>query len=96
MVLVGGTSASAPTFAAVITLLNDIRLHAKKPVLGFLNPWIYQTDASDHTAFFDVQIGNNLVPSCCNTGKGGFKCAEGWDAVTGVGTPNFASLKNHV
>jgi tripeptidyl-peptidase-1 len=94
--LVGGTSASAPTFAAVITLLNDIRLHNNKPVLGFLNPWIYQTAASDAEAFFDVVQGNNNVPDCCSSGKGGFACAKGWDAATGVGTPNFEVLKTHV
>jgi len=94
--LVGGTSASAPTFSAVITLLNDIRLHNNKTVLGFLNPWIYQTYASDPDAFFDVVEGNNDVPDCCKTGKSGFNCIKGWDAVTGVGTPNFEALKNHV
>jgi len=94
LTLVGGTSASAPTFSAVMTLLNDIRLHAGKPVLGFLNPWIYQTFANDSTAFFDVTNGNNYVPDCC--GNGGFDCAVGWDAATGVGTPNFAVLKTMV
>lgn len=34
---VGGTSASSPTFAAVIALVNDALLAAGKPVLGFLN-----------------------------------------------------------
>ncbi|MBE7158914.1 MAG: hypothetical protein INR62_10875, partial [Rhodospirillales bacterium] len=34
---VGGTSASCPTFGAVIALVNDALLAAGKPVLGFLN-----------------------------------------------------------
>lgn len=34
---VGGTSASSPTFAAIIALVNDALLAAGKPVLGFLN-----------------------------------------------------------
>jgi len=34
---VGGTSASSPTFAAVIALVNDALLAKGKPVLGFLN-----------------------------------------------------------
>ena len=33
---VGGTSASAPTFAAVISLLNEARLSNGKPALGVL------------------------------------------------------------
>lgn len=39
---VGGTSASAPTFAGIVTLLNNIRLGNNKPALGFLNPFLYQ------------------------------------------------------
>lgn len=40
-VLESGTSASAPTFAGVVALLNAARIEAGKPGLGFLNPWIY-------------------------------------------------------
>ena len=39
--LISGTSASAPTFASVVSLLNNARLAAAKRPLGFLNPWIY-------------------------------------------------------
>jgi len=38
---VDGTSCSSPTFAAMISLLNDIRLKNGKPTLGYLNPLIY-------------------------------------------------------
>jgi hypothetical protein len=55
---VSGTSCSSPIFAAVIALLNDELLNAGKPVLGFLNPWLY---ANPH-AFNDIQTGNN--PGC--------------------------------
>jgi tripeptidyl-peptidase-1 len=87
---VGGTSASTPTFSAIFTLLNDIRLNNGQAPLGFLNPWIYQNSVSSPTAFFDVTVGNNVVSSCGT--NGGFQCAVGWDPVTGVGTPNFAVL----
>ena len=30
-----------PTFAAVISLLNEARLNNGKPALGYLNPWLY-------------------------------------------------------
>jgi tripeptidyl-peptidase-1 len=94
---VGGTSAAAPTFAAVITLLNDIRLHAGKPTLGYLNQWIYQTASSNPSAFFDVTVGGNSKLLCCGlTTLGGFECTPGWDPVTGVGTPNFEVLKTLV
>ena len=38
---VGGTSASTPVFAAIVALVNDALLSKGRPVLGFLNPWIY-------------------------------------------------------
>lgn len=38
---VGGTSASSPTFAAIVTLLNDARIASGKSPLGFLNPLLY-------------------------------------------------------
>ena len=39
---VGGTSASSPTFASVISLVNDARLAKGMSSLGFLNPWLYK------------------------------------------------------
>jgi len=90
---VGGTSASSPSFAAIITLINDARLNANKSTLGWLNPFIYQTAASNPEAFFDVTVGNNEVTGCCSGGKqSGFECSKGWDPVSGVGTPNFEVL----
>jgi len=90
---VGGTSASAPTFAAIVSLLNDIRLAKKARPLGFLNPWLYQVAAATPNAFWDVTVGNNQY-GCC--GFTGFLCAPGWDPVTGLGTPNFAVLSKIV
>eukprot|EP01103_Thecamoeba_quadrilineata_P007454 TRINITY_DN17330_c0_g1_i1.p1 TRINITY_DN17330_c0_g1~~TRINITY_DN17330_c0_g1_i1.p1 ORF type:complete len:564 (-),score=96.23 TRINITY_DN17330_c0_g1_i1:40-1731(-) len=91
---VGGTSASTPTWAAIFTLLNDIRFNNNEASLGFLNVWLYQTAAANPTAFFDVTVGNNVVADCCT--NGGFQCAPGWDPATGVGTPNFAVLSTLV
>ena len=77
--IVDGTSASCPTVAAIIALVNDALVAAGKPVLGFLNPWLY---ARGYTAFTDVVSGS---AQGCNTD--GFPAKEGWDAVTGFGTP---------
>ena len=60
---VGGTSASAPTFGAVMTYLNDLRLNAGKPTLGFLNPQLYQWARTVPNSFFDVTVGNNYEVS---------------------------------
>jgi len=85
-VLIGGTSASAPTFAAVVALLNDARLASGKPVLGFLNPLLYSKGVP---GFNDIDVGNN--PGC---GTLGFNATKGWDPVTGLGTPDFGKLKD--
>ena len=38
----GGTSASAPTMAGMLSLINDARLNAQQPSLGFINTKLYQ------------------------------------------------------
>ncbi|KAK0449571.1 family S53 protease-like protein [Desarmillaria tabescens] len=81
--LVGGTSCSSPIFASIISLINDRLIAAGKPVLGFLNPFLY----ANPSAFFDITTGDN--PGC---GTNGFPARAGWDPVTGLGTPNFAAL----
>ncbi|KZT38181.1 family S53 protease-like protein [Sistotremastrum suecicum HHB10207 ss-3] len=81
---VDGTSCASPIFASIISLINDRLIAAGKPVLGFLNPFLYSNGAS---ALNDVTSGRN--PGC-NTQ--GFPAAVGWDPVTGLGTPNFAKL----
>ncbi|KAF8321188.1 subtilisin-like protein [Clavulina sp. PMI_390] len=82
---VGGTSAAAPTFAAIVGLLNDYRISQGKATLGFLNPWLYSTGKSGLT---DITSGSN--PGC---GTNGFTARAGWDPVTGLGTPNFTGLQ---
>jgi len=88
---VGGTSAASPTFAAIISLLNDARISRGLPPLGFLNPLLYKIGAENAEAFNDITVGNN--PGC---GTPGFNATKGWDPVTGLGTPNFAALKDIV
>ncbi|KAJ7495305.1 family S53 protease [Mycena latifolia] len=87
--LVDGTSCSAPTFASVIALINDLLVAAGKSPLGFLNPFLYS--ATGRAAFNDVTSGTN--PGCSTSG---FSARAGWDPVTGLGTPNFSLLKTAV
>jgi len=85
---VGGTSASSPTFAAMVSLLNEARMKAGKPQLGFLNPFLY----ANPDAFFDVVKGTNAEGRGPFSSPYGFACAAGWDAATGLGTPHFDKL----
>ncbi|KAJ7259960.1 family S53 protease [Mycena haematopus] len=85
LLLDDGTSFATPIFAAMIALLNDRLIAAGKPVLGFLNPFLYSPKG--RAAFTDVTSGSN--PGC---GTNGFSAGPGWDPVTGLGTPNFSQL----
>merc|ERR1712151_1201771 len=85
---VGGTSASAPTFAGFVSLLNEARLKAGKPAMGYLNPFLYQNPG----AFRDVTVGTNAISRQGTPFQYGFPCAPGWDPATGLGTPNFEKL----
>lgn len=84
MTSASGTSASCPVVAGLFARLNALRAGSGKPPLGFLNPFIYKNPG----AFNDVSLGVNT-----GEGKEGFAAIEGWDAATGLGTPNFPKLK---
>lgn len=89
---VGGTSCATPTSAGVFSQLNDLRLQAGKPPLGFLNPLIYQTAPNHPNSFNDVTGGANAG---CDQFTG-FTAVPGWDAATGWGSPNFRILSSIV
>lgn len=93
----GGTSASAPTFAGLVSMINDARLANNKASLGFLNPAIYQL-AETHPGqlFYDVTTGNSACASdgsCCSTG---FPATKGWDPVTGLGSPLWEGMLRYL
>ncbi|EIM81511.1 subtilisin-like protein [Stereum hirsutum FP-91666 SS1] len=83
-----GTSASTPVAAAVIALLNDYLISQGKSPLGFANPWLYATGLQGEL-LHDIVNGSN--PGC---GTDGFMTRPAWDAVTGLGTPDFDKLRN--
>ncbi|KAH9850152.1 subtilisin-like protein [Lenzites betulinus] len=83
--LVFGTSCSAPVVGSMITLVNDARITAGKGPVGFINPALY-SDAFANS-FHDITTGGNQ-----GCGTPGFTATEGWDPVTGLGTPNFTTL----
>ncbi len=87
--LAGGTSASAPLWAGLIAIADQMAGHP----LGFINPALYKLAQSPNYAqdFHDITVGNNTV----NAGGVkviGYSAGPGWDAVTGWGTPNAAHL----
>jgi len=90
---VGGTSASAPEWAAVVSILNQVAIKKTGKPLGFLNPLLYQIGASCANCFQDITTGDNIcTEDGCSPGCQGFYTAKGWDPVTGFGSPNVGNL----
>jgi subtilase family serine protease len=83
-VIIGGTSAAAPQWAAIDAIANQA-----DGQLGFLAPRLYQiySSSSYTTAFHDITSGNNSWG-----GVTGYDAGPGWDAATGLGTPDAYQL----
>jgi hypothetical protein len=79
-VAIGGTSWSTPTWAAFCALINQSRVAAGKPPLGFLNPKLYPLILT--TAYRDITSGTNNY----------YSAGVGYDLCTGLGVPNVAAL----
>jgi kumamolisin len=78
---VGGTSAAAPLYAALVALMN-----ASLGKLGWLNPQLYSHLGSP--VFRDISDG----VSNASFGAPGYTAGPGWDACTGLGSVNGAAL----
>jgi len=84
--IIGGTSAGSPQWAGLIAIADQMAGHD----LGYINPALYQIAANPAkyaSDFYDVTVGNNQTSSIP-----GYSASQGWDAVTGLGTPNVANL----
>ncbi|KAJ6123170.1 Peptidase S8/S53 subtilisin/kexin/sedolisin, partial [Penicillium capsulatum] len=96
---VDGTSAAAPVFAGIIALLNDARLGAGQPPLGFLNPWLYSNGGALNDITEGGSTGCNGRSRFGGDGNGGpvvpyasWNSTKGWDPVTGLGTPDLPKM----
>src|SRR5436190_5558626 len=83
--VVGGTSASAPQWAALVALANELRANTGTTPLGSFNSLIYPLAKGSTTTpytinpayFYDVTQGSN----------GGYNAGAPYDFVTGLGSP---------
>jgi subtilase family serine protease len=83
----GGTSISAPTWAALTALADSSPACARHPV-GFVNPALYKLAATAYGANFgDVTNGANGYDHVA-----GFAAGPGYDMASGLGTPNARSI----
>jgi kumamolisin len=79
---VGGTSAVAPLWAALVARLNEGLQRQGVNRLGYFTPLLYRSAALQAT-FTDIKDGNNSP-----NGTGGYAATSGWDSCTGWGSPN--------
>lgn len=79
---IGGTSAVAPLWAGLIALINQKLGHS----IGFVNPILYQLYSKSSLDFHDITVGNN----------GAYDAGPGWDACTGLGSPDGSKILNGV
>ena len=91
---VGGTSASTPSMAGILALLNHYLVKQgvlAAPGLGNINPQLYRLAQTAPGAFHDVVAGNISVPCSesspdCLTGTLGYAAGPGYDLATGLGS----------
>lgn len=96
MTAVSGTSASTPVVGGMVTLWNDLRMNAGKSPLGFLNPLLYYMQKHTPGAFHDIVTGNNGATRGGDICSDSFGATSGWDAVSGVGSPNFQVIADFI
>jgi kumamolisin len=74
--VIGGTSAVAPLWAGLLARINQ----ALGKNVGYVNALLYSPGAQ--STFHDITSGNN----------GDYSAGPGWDACTGLGSPNGVAL----
>lgn len=74
--VIGGTSAVAPLWAGLLALINQ----SLGTNVGYVNPLLYSAKAQK--GFHDITVGTN----------GNYSAGTGWDACTGLGSPDGAAL----
>ncbi len=89
----GGTSASTPTMAGILSLINDVRLNKGLPPLGYVVPRIWDVaERFPGEAFIDLATAANTSCGCGTY----FPAAKGWDPQTGWGYPHWPGLLAHL
>ena len=92
---VDGTSASAPSVSAMISILNNMRVSKGKSTLGPVAPLLYNMVNSCDDCFKDIEIGSNNSTEEADC-EWGYHATKGFDAVYGLGVPNFREIYNYV
>ena len=86
----GGTSASAPLWASILAIGDQMAGHP----LGFIDPALYKlATSSNYTRdFHDITLGDNSATLPDGVKVPGYLAVQGWDPITGLGSPNAEKL----
>lgn len=86
---IGGTSAAAPLYAALLAL-TDASGACGGSHVGFANPALYRAASVNYPGSFqDIALGDNALPG---TGQTLYPAGAGYDMATGLGSPDAAGL----
>eukprot|EP00039_Didymoeca_costata_P021780 m.2956 g.2956 ORF g.2956 m.2956 type:complete len:719 (+) comp2634_c0_seq1:39-2195(+) len=83
-----GTSASTPTVAGLISLINQARLAKQMPTIGLLAPHLYALG----NVGTDITAGKSKSDGLCSEG---WPATEGYDMCSGLGTPIYPTLLSY-
>jgi uncharacterized protein (TIGR03437 family) len=97
---VGGTSASTPSFAGIVAMLNQYLVAngtIAKPGLGNINPGLYRLAQANDGSFHDTTGGDTMIPCVqgspnCVNGLLGLRAGPGYDLTTGLGSVDANKL----
>ncbi len=94
----GGTSSSAPTWAALLAVINASAACRSNPAttrgVGFASPLLYavaSSPAAYKASFNDIRLGNNDVDGVDDGLV--FPTTKGYDLASGLGSPRLTSAR---
>jgi kumamolisin len=85
----GGTSLATPIWAGFTALIDQFLHNSGVSPVGFANPVFYKLAADTQLSpppFHDVTVGGNVF----------YQAGPGYDAVTGLGSPDVAALAQYI
>jgi kumamolisin len=100
--ILGGTSAAAPAWAAIIALANQASLKANGFMVGFLNPSLYDiahgaNSTSYNAAFHDIVPVTGYINNNDYVGNSGtYPDGSAYDLATGLGTYDANNLSQNL
>lgn len=101
---IGGTSASAPMFAAMLSIANQQRFNSGKPALTTVYPKINVPSNNVQQCLYNPNLYNSMftdvvIGTCVGTDGNSqkkFSALQNFDPATGLGSPNCVAMCNNL